>query len=308
MRRIAVPDWSLCLLRPILGAMPHTPHQFSPLEPVTAPDAVKAPWRHRLHTIIFEADTPAGRAFDIALIIAIVTSVGLVIADSLPGYSDRTRRLLLAAEWALTILFTIEYIARLVAVRQPLRYATSFFGIVDLLAIVPAYVGLFVPGGRYLLVIRVLRLLRIFRIFKLAHFLNQAHLLTSALRQSRVKIAVFLFTVLTLVVIIGALMYVIEGPANGFTSIPVGMYWAVVTLTTVGYGDFAPSTNLGRFAASLVMILGYGIIAVPTGIVTTELVNAARGRDDISGQACPACSTEGHRVGAKFCYACGSGL
>ena len=285
-----------------------TSHANSPLEPAAAPDAAGSPWRHRLHTIIFEADTPGGRAFDIALIIAIVTSVALVIADSLPGNSEETRRALLVAEWVLTILFTLEYVARLIAVRQPLRYARSFFGIVDLLAIVPAYVGLFVPGGRYLLVIRVLRLLRIFRIFKLAHFLNQAHLLTAALRASRVKIAVFLFTVLTLVVIIGALMYVIEGPANGFTSIPVGMYWAVVTLTTVGYGDFAPSTNLGRFAASLVMILGYGIIAVPTGIVTTELVNAARGRDDISGQACPGCSAEGHRAGARFCFSCGSAL
>ena len=300
--------WSLCLRRPILGAMPHTSHQSSPLEPVSAPDPVRAPWRHRLHTIIFEADTPAGRAFDIVLIIAIVASVAIVIADSMSGFPGTVYRTLLVAEWTLTILFTLEYIARLIAVRQPLRYATSFFGIVDLLAIVPAYVGLFVPGGRYLLVIRVLRLLRIFRIFKLAHFLNQAHLLTAALRASRVKVAVFLFTVLTLVVIIGALMYVIEGPRNGFTSIPAGMYWAVVTLTTVGYGDLAPATNMGRFAASLVMILGYGIIAVPTGIVTTELVNAARGRDDVSGQACPACAAEGHRVGAKFCFACGSGL
>ena len=280
----------------------------TPLEPAAAPDAAGSPWRHRLHTIIFEADTPGGRAFDIALIVAIATSVALVIADSLPDISEQSRRMILIAEWALTILFTLEYIARLAAVRQPLRYATSFFGIVDLLAIVPAYISLFVPGGRYLLVIRVLRLLRIFRIFKLAHFLNQAHLLTSALRESRVKIAVFLFTVLTLVVIIGALMYVIEGPANGFTSIPVGMYWAVVTLTTVGYGDFAPATNMGRFAASFVMILGYGIIAVPTGIVTTELVNAARSREDISGQACPSCSAEGHRAGARFCFSCGSAL
>ena len=287
--------------------MPH-PQTPSPLEPVTAPDSASSPWRHRLHTIIFEADTPAGRAFDIGLIVAIITSVVLVMLDSMGGFSPRMRTALLVAEWALTILFTLEYIARLIAVRQPLRYATSFFGIVDLLAILPAYAGLVFAGGRYLLVIRVLRLLRIFRIFKLAHFLNQAHLLTSALRASRIKISVFLFTVLTLVVIIGALMYVIEGPEHGFTSIPMGMYWAVVTLTTVGYGDLAPATNPGRFAASLVMILGYGIIAVPTGIVTTELVNAARGRDDISGQSCPACAAEGHRPGARFCYACASPL
>ena len=284
---------------------PQTP---SPFEPIAAPDSASSPWRHRLHTIIFEADTPGGRAFDIALIIAIVTSVALVMLDSLAGIGPRTRRMLFIAEWVLTILFTIEYVARLMAVRRPLRYARSFFGIVDLLAILPAYAGLIFAGGRYLLVIRVLRLLRIFRIFKLAHFLNQAHLLTSALRASRIKIAVFLFTVLTLVVIIGAVMYVIEGPEHGFTSIPMGMYWAVVTLTTVGYGDLAPATDPGRFAASLVMILGYGIIAVPTGIVTTELVNAARSPDEVSGQACPECSAEGHRAGARFCYACASEL
>lgn len=288
--------------------MPHASNNPSSLEPITAPDSATSPWRHRLHTIIFEADTPAGRAFDITLIVAIVTSVVLVLIDSMSGISERTRNALFAAEWVLTVLFTLEYIARLVAVRQPLRYATSFFGIVDLLAILPAYAGLVYAGGRYLLVIRILRLLRIFRIFKLAHFLNQAHLLTEALRASRIKIAVFLFTVLTLVVIIGALMYVVEGPEHGFTSIPTGMYWAVVTLTTVGYGDLAPRTDPGRFLASLVMILGYGIIAVPTGIVTTELMNAARHPGDISGQACPSCSAEGHRAGARYCYSCGSSL
>ena len=286
-----------------------TPAGPSPsLEPAPPPEPARAAWRHRLHTVIFEADTPAGRAFDVALIIAIVLSVILVIAESATAESPRVGQMLFAAEWTLTILFTVEYIARLLAVRRPLSYATSFFGIVDLMAIVPTYASLFVGGGHYFLVVRALRLLRIFRIFKLAHFLTQANVLTAALRASRVKIAVFLFTVLTLVVIIGALMYVIEGAENGFTSIPMGMYWAVVTLTTVGYGDLAPSTTLGRFVASLVMILGYGIIAVPTGIVTTELVNAARRPEDISGQACPSCAAEGHRAGAKFCYSCGSGL
>jgi voltage-gated potassium channel len=279
-----------------------------PLEPAPAPEAARAPWRHRLHTIIFEADTPAGRAFDIALILAILASVVLVIVESVNVGRPTLRRTLYVAEWVLTGLFTVEYIARLIAVRRPVAYARSFFGIVDLMAILPAYASIFVAGGHYFLVVRVLRLLRIFRIFKLAHFLNQANVLTSALRASRIKIAVFLFTVLTLVVIIGALMYVIEGAENGFTSIPMGMYWAVVTLTTVGYGDLAPSTNLGRFVASLVMILGYGIIAVPTGIVTTELVNAARRPEDISGQACPSCAAEGHRAGARFCFACGSKL
>ncbi len=278
------------------------------LESSTPPEPAVAPWRHRLHTIIFEADTRAGRAFDIALIIAIVISVILVIVESVVTEPGTLRDALFIAEWVLTALFTAEYIARLIAVRRPFAYATSFFGIVDLLAIVPAYASIFVAGGHYFLVVRVLRLLRIFRIFKLAHFLTQADVLRSALRASRVKITVFLFTVLTLVVIIGALMYVIEGAENGFTSIPLGMYWAVVTLTTVGYGDLAPATTLGRLVASLVMILGYGIIAVPTGIVTTELVNASRQPADISGQACPTCAAEGHRPGARFCHACGSAL
>jgi voltage-gated potassium channel len=287
---------------------PPSPRQPASLEPAVPPESAAAPWRHRLHTIIFEADTRAGRAFDIALIVAIVLSVIVVVAESVQGAASPMSTALHAAEWILTVLFTAEYIARLIAVRRPLAYATSFFGIVDLLAIVPAYAGIFFGGGRYFLVVRALRLLRIFRIFKLAHFLDQANVLTAALRASRVKIAVFLFTVLTLVVIIGALMYVIEGPEHGFTSIPIGMYWAVVTLTTVGYGDVAPATNLGRFVASFVMILGYGIIAVPTGIVTTELVNAARRPEEISGQSCPSCGVEGHRAGAKFCYACASAL
>jgi voltage-gated potassium channel len=277
------------------------------LEP-SPPEAARAPWRHRLHTIIFEADTPAGRRFDIGLIIAIVTSVLLVIVETVSGLRTPLGRAMIAAEWLLTVLFTAEYIARLLAVRRPVAYATSFFGIVDLMAIIPAYASIFFAGGQYFLVVRVLRLLRIFRIFKLAHFLSGAQVLTAALRAARYKIAVFLFTVLTIVVIVGALMYVIEGGANGFTSIPASMYWAVVTLTTVGYGDVAPATSLGRFVASFVMILGYGIIAVPTGIVTTELVAAARRPEDISTQACPNCAVEGHPVGAKYCYRCGSPL
>jgi voltage-gated potassium channel len=278
------------------------PLERTPLEPAAAA------WRHRLHTIIFESDTPAGRAFDVVLIVAILVSVALVIADSVVPPGSGARRALYIVEWLVTLLFTAEYIARLLAVRRPLAYATSFFGVVDLLAILPAYVSIVFAGSHYLLAIRVLRLLRVFRIFKLAHYLNQAHILTEALRASRVKIAVFLFTVLTLVVVIGSLMYVIEGAEHGFTSIPQGMYWAVVTLTTVGYGDLAPETNLGKFVASLVMILGYGIIAVPTGIVTTELVNAARRPADVSGQACPTCGLEGHPPRAKYCYQCGGAL
>ena len=277
------------------------------LEP-SPPEAAPVPWRHRLHTIIFEADTPAGRAFDIALILAIVTSILLVILETVTERGTLLGRTLFVAEWILTVLFTIEYIARLIAVRRPAVYARSFYGIVDLLAILPAYASIVFAGGRYFLVLRALRLLRIFRIFKLAHFLSGAQVLTVAIRAARYKIAVFLFTVVTLVIIVGALMYVIEGGTNGFTSIPASMYWAVVTLTTVGYGDVAPVSTLGRFVASLVMILGYGIIAVPTGIVTTELINAARRPEEISGQACPSCSAEGHPVGARYCFRCGSAL
>ncbi len=277
------------------------------LEP-SPPEAARAPWRHRLHTIIFEADTPAGRTFDIALIFAIVLSIVLVVVETVTDRRTPLGRAMFTAEWILTILFTIEYVSRLIAVRRPAAYAKSFFGIVDLLAILPAYVSIVFAGGQYFLVLRALRLLRVFRIFKLAHFLSGAQVLTIAIRAARYKIAVFLFTVVTLVVIVGALMYVIEGGTNGFTSIPASMYWAVVTLTTVGYGDVAPVSTLGRFVASLVMILGYGIIAVPTGIVTTELINAARRPEEISGQACPSCSAEGHPVGARYCFGCGSAL
>jgi voltage-gated potassium channel len=277
------------------------------LEP-SPPESAHTPWRHRLHTVIFEADTTAGRSFDIALIIAITVSVVLVIVETVTNRQSPSGRAMFVAEWIITGLFTLEYIARLIAVRRPAAYATSFFGIVDLLAILPAYAGIVFAGGQYFLVLRVLRLLRIFRIFKLARFLSGAQLLSSAIGAARYKIAVFLFTVVTIIIIVGALMYVIEGGKNGFTSIPVSMYWAVVTLTTVGYGDVAPVTTLGRFVASLVMILGYGIIAVPTGIVTTELVNAARRPEEVSGQACPSCSAEGHRVGARYCFRCGSVL
>jgi voltage-gated potassium channel len=277
------------------------------LEP-SPPEAARAPWRHRLHTIIFEADTPAGRAFDITLIIAITTSILLVVLETVTRRQSPLGRGIFVAEWVLTGLFTIEYVARLIAVQRPAAYAKSFFGIVDLLAILPAYVSLVFAGGQYFLVLRALRLLRVFRIFKLAHFLSGAQVLTVAIRAARYKIGVFLFTVVTIIVIVGALMYVIEGGTNGFTSIPASMYWAVVTLTTVGYGDVAPVTTLGRFVASLVMILGYGIIAVPTGIVTSELVHAARRPEEISGQACPSCSAEGHPVGARYCFRCGSDL
>lgn len=273
------------------------------------PDAEHAslvPWRARLHEIVFEADTPEARLFDVALIIIILASVVTVMVDSSEA-GARYENALRVAEWGFTVVFTVEYIARLLAVRRPLRYARSFFGIVDLLALLPSYISLFLPSGRYLLIVRVLRLLRIFRVLKLGKFLSEGAVLGQALRASRHKIFVFLSTVLTLVVIIGAVMYVIEGGENGFTSIPVSMYWAIVTLTTVGYGDIAPQTTLGKLLASLVMVLGYGIIAVPTGIVTSELAHLPR-ENALNPQACPRCGTQGHLADAVFCRRCGASL
>jgi voltage-gated potassium channel len=263
-------------------------------------------WRQRLHTVIFEADTRAGRAFDVALIVCILASVGLVVLESIAPIAARWGRVLFIAEMAFTVLFTIEYVLRLIAVRRPLAYARSFLGIIDLVAIAPMWLTLLIPGAQFFLTVRVLRLLRIFRILKLTEYLSEAGVITSALRASRRKIFVFLFTVITLVVLIGGLMYMIEGPEHGFDSIPTSMYWAIVTLTTVGYGDLSPRTPLGKFLASLVMIIGYAIIAVPTGIVTSELT-AARGRGH-SRQSCPACGREGHDDDATHCKYCGSAL
>jgi voltage-gated potassium channel len=269
------------------------------------PSKTVAPWRQKLWVIIFESDTPGGKAFDVILLIAILVSVGVVLLESTPGLDPAVSRTLIMLEFGFTILFTVEYIMRLISVRRPLRYMLSFYGIVDLLAVLPTYISLFVPGAQYFLVVRILRLLRVFRVLKLGMYLSQAELLGRAMRASRIKIGVFLFTVLNIVVIVGAAMYVIEGPQNGFTSIPISIYWAVVTMTTVGYGDLAPLTTLGRILASLVMLIGYGIIAVPTGIVTVEMV---RSRDDISETPCPSCQRTGHEEDAQFCKYCGSNL
>jgi voltage-gated potassium channel len=265
-----------------------------------------AHWRQRLHTIIFEADTPAGRLFDVALIVCILSSVAAVILESLPSVRERWGDLLFATEVFFTVLFTVEYVLRLVAVRKPLRYATSMLGIIDLLAVAPTWLMFLMPGAHYFLTIRVLRLLRIFRVLKLTEYLAEAGVLTEALRASRRKISVFLFTVVTLVIIIGALMYVVEGPENGFSDIPTSMYWAIVTLTTVGYGDLSPQTPFGRLLAAAVMIIGYAIIAVPTGIVTSELT--ARRRGGVSRQSCPTCGREGHDDDAIHCKFCGASL
>ena len=263
--------------------------------------------RARLHEIIFEADTRAGRLFDFALIWLILLSVATVILESVRHVRQQYGELLYALEWLFTVLFTIEYVLRLLSVRRPLRYATSFFGVVDLLAIIPTYLSIFVPGSQYLLVIRILRLLRIFRLLKLAEYITEAATLRRALRASQRKISVFLSVVVLLVIIIGALMYVVEGEEHGFTSIPVSIYWAVVTLTTVGYGDLSPRTPFGQMVASIVMIIGYGIIAVPTGIVSVELAHAAR-QQSVSTQSCPACGAEGHDPDALCCKYCGAKL
>ena len=262
------------------------------------------PWREKLRVIIFEADTPAGKAFDVGLLISIVISVSVVMMESVTPIRERYGRELDIAEWAFTIMFTIEYVLRLLAVRHPLQYARSFFGIVDVLAIAPTYLSVFIPGAESLLVIRGLRLLRIFRVFKLGRFLGEASLLSRALLTSGHKIIIFLGTILILVTILGAAMYLIEGEENGFTSIPVGVYWAIVTMTTVGYGDITPHTLAGKTLAAMVMVLGYSVIAVPTGIVTAEIVEAAGGRN-LSTRGCPACLSEGHAVDASYCKDCG---
>lgn len=263
-------------------------------------------WRSKLHEVIFEADTLAGRAFDLILILSIVLSVLAVVLDSVESVHDRWGNALYLAEWAFTVLFTIEYVLRIVSVKQPTRYIFSFFGLVDLLAILPTYLSVIVPGSQYLLVIRLLRVLRIFRVLKLAAYIGEAKMLTTALRHSRRKITVFLFTVITLVIILGSLMYLIEGEQSGFTSIPQSVYWAIVTLTTVGYGDVSPVTPSGKALAAIIMIMGYGIIAVPTGIVTVELSRAASG--SVSAKACESCGGEGHDANAIHCKHCGAKL
>lgn len=263
-------------------------------------------FRARLNEIIFEADTPAGKLFDVLLILSIVISVIMVMLDSVSSIRQSYGKLLYIGEWLFTIFFTIEYILRLYSAGRLLAYATSFFGLVDLLAILPSYLSIIFPGTHYLLVIRILRVLRIFRVLKLVQYLGEIHILSRALLASRRKITVFLFALLTLVVIFGSLMYLIEDPEHGFTSIPRSIYWAIVTMTTVGYGDISPQTDLGQVISAIIMIIGYGIIAVPTGIVTAELTQAYK--KGVSTQACPQCSAEGHDPDAKHCKNCGSEL
>jgi voltage-gated potassium channel len=262
-------------------------------------------WRKTCYIVIFEADTPWGQSFDITLIISIILSVVAVCLDSVKSVADNHGAALYIAEWFFTLIFTTEYIIRLFCTDRPLRYARSFFGAVDLLSVIPTYLSIFLPGTQYLLVIRVLRVLRIFRVLKLVHYVGEAEMLVNAMRASSRKILVFLFAVGTLVIICGSAMYLVEGEENGFTSIPRGIYWAIVTLTTVGFGDISPQTDLGQTLAALIMILGYGIIAVPTGIVSVEL---SRSRDVADVRTCGACSKKNHDEDASYCKRCGESL
>lgn len=263
--------------------------------------------RGRLHDIVFESDTRAGRAFDLVVLWAVILSVVVVLIESVASVRARYGAALRGLEWSFTALFTIEYVLRLVAVKRPLRYATSFFGVIDLLATLPTFISLLVPGAQAFLVLRIVRLLRVFRILKLAHFLTEAEVLKRALRASRPKITVFLGAVLSLVVITGTAMYLIEHENPRFDSIPRAIYWAIVTVTTVGFGDITPQSPLGQVLAAVLMIMGYGILAVPTGIVSVELAAASR-VTQVSGQACPSCGVEGHQVDAAFCRRCGHAM
>ena len=264
-------------------------------------------WQHKMHEVIYEADTKAGKIFDIGLLIIIILSISIVMLESVPSLHSDYGDFFDKAEWVFTVLFTLEYIARIISIGKPLKYIFSFYGIIDFLSIIPTYLGLFIIGSNSLMVIRSLRLMRVFRILKLGNFLNESKLLLESLKAARHKIAVFLLSILTMVIILGTVMYLVESADSGFTSIPRSIYWAIVTLTTVGYGDIAPTSPLGQFIASIVMILGYAIIAVPTGIVTNELIKSEN-RKELNTLACKSCSKERHETDAQFCKYCGEQL
>lgn len=262
--------------------------------------------RRRLYKIIFEAETPDGKLFDLLLIAAVIASTICVSLESVASIKARYEAHLHAAEWFFTILFTVEYITRIIVIRRPAAYIFSFFGLVDLISIVPTYLSLLFPGAQMLLAVRVLRLLRVFRVLKLTRYTSATRLIMAAMRESRAKIIVFLWAVVSTVIIVGSVMYLVEGPENGFTSIPTSIYWAVVTMTTVGYGDIVPHTAFGRLLAAMMMVTGYALIAVPTGIMTVELSNLSRTEDFT--RCCPFCAKEGHETTASFCSACGKEL
>ena len=271
-------------------------------------EVAKNDWRAKVHEVIYEADTPAGKMFDVLLLIAILLSVLVVMLESVVWINEKLEWLFQPLEWVLTILFTLEYVLRIVCIRKPLSYIFSFYGIIDLLSLLPTYISVFFTGTHSLAVIRSIRLLRVFRIFKLAHFLTEATTIMKALRNSRYKISVFMMGVLMIVIIMGTIMYLVEGgPDSNFDSIPRSIYWAIITLTTVGYGDISPVTALGQAISSIVMIFGYAILAVPTGIVTNEFIKSANDKT-VNTQSCPNCSLEGHDDDAAFCKFCGSEL
>ena len=279
-------------------------------------------WRTKLHEVIYEADTPSGKAFDLILLVAILASIVLVMLESIKTFDAKYHAFLNIAEWVITILFSIEYVARIISVNKPFKYIFSFYGIIDLLSTIPKYISILLPGTHSLVALRALRLLRVFRILKLARYLGASNQLATAIKASRAKIAVFLFAVLIAATIFGTIMYLVEGEENGFTNIPKSIYWCIVTLTTVGFGDIAPVTALGQFIATIIMILGYGIIAVPTGIVSAEYTKASGGHKgklsdeeieqlesvQLNTQCCVNCLTEQHQDGAEFCYKCGCRL
>lgn len=262
--------------------------------------------RKRCFDIVFGYDSPAGRAFDVALVIVILVSVLVVLADSVSALNQRLGALFNALEWSFTLLFTVEYVVRLWIVRQPIRYARSFYGMVDLLALLPTYLSLLFPGLQYLAVMRVLRILRIFEVLHIRRYKRASGVLLDTLFRSWRRILVFLMAMVTIITIFGALLFVIEGPEHGFTSIPIAMYWALISVSTVGYGDISPATPFGRLVASLLILIGYGIIAVPTGIYSAELISRLRSQAD--GRACRQCGLAGHDTDASFCRGCGATL
>lgn len=265
-------------------------------------------WKEKLHEIIYEADTPAGKSFDVIILIMILASIIVVMLESVSYLNDKYANLFNLLEWIITVVFTIEYILRVIAINKPKNYIFSFFGIIDFLSTVPKYLSLLFVGTHALVALRALRLLRVFRILKLARFIGESNNLTKALIASRAKISVFLFAVLIVSIILGTVMYLIEGAEHGFNSIPKSVYWCIVTLTTVGYGDISPETPLGQFIASIIMILGYGIIAVPTGIVSVEYSKQTKESLPLNTQHCQHCNADNHEDDANFCYNCGNNL
>ncbi|APS40131.1 ion transporter [Salegentibacter sp. T436] len=268
----------------------------------------KPGWKSKIHEIIYEADTPAGKFFDVALLVVIAISIILVMLESVSSLNLKYYWHFYIAEWIITIIFTIEYILRIIAIKKPKNYIFSFYGIVDLLSTLPTYLAFLFGGHNLLFAVRALRLLRVFRILKITRYIGESNRLLLALRNSRPKIIVFLFAVLIICVIMGTVMHLVEGEEGGFDNIPLSIYWAIVTLTTVGFGDIHPITPLGRFIASFIMIVGYGIIAVPTGIVTSEITRAQKNKIPTNTQVCPHCNETKHMDDAEFCHNCGKKL